>query len=271
MRGLIGVCLMLAAPWLVVPPATAQSQPRPAPPLGLAGARALRLLVIDIPGDPAAALDPASILWRQAVPTPLLLSRTPRLYQSEPPAQPTPPSAEVRVLRASSKLLLRLSWSDDTADVPRAPEAGRGEAGTPDLIDKQPTALTAEFSDAAAVMLPENWAGPAFPSLVMGDEKSAALLYQWTASRGTDVVRANGRATTRRLGQPFPSKAVRDEGRWTVTLEVPAPPLEAGYPIAFALWDGHRGDRDGMKFFSVWYVLAPKPAPSAPEPGAARP
>jgi hypothetical protein len=27
------------------------------------------------------------------------------------------------------------------------------------------------------------------------------------------------------------------------------------YPIAFAIWDGQLGDRDGLKFFSIWYVL----------------
>jgi hypothetical protein len=25
--------------------------------------------------------------------------------------------------------------------------------------------------------------------------------------------------------------------------------------VAFAVWDGQYGDRDGLKFFSVWYVL----------------
>jgi hypothetical protein len=33
------------------------------------------------------------------------------------------------------------------------------------------------------------------------------------------------------------------------------PNQREGYPVAFAVWDGQYGDRDGLKFFSVWYVL----------------
>jgi hypothetical protein len=264
--------LLLAATALaLLQPETARAQPPSAPPLALAGAPGLRLSVIDLPGDPSAALDPAASLWEQAPATTLLLSRTPRLYQTEPADLPEPPSAEVRAVRASSRLVVRLSWTDAIADAPRAPEARTGEAGAPDLINRRPTGSTSGFSDAAAVMLPEKWTGPAFPSLVMGDEKTAAILYLWTASRGGEVMRANGRATTKRLGQPFPSKAAHDQGRWTATLEIPAPAIETGYPVAFAIWDGHRGDRDGMKFFSVWYVLAPQRSPSGPAPGSAKP
>ena len=41
--------------------------------------------------------------------------------------------------------------------------------------------------------------------------------------------------------------------RWRLTLELPDQP--DGVPVAFALWDGASGDRDGLKFFSIWYVL----------------
>lgn len=250
--------------------ALAQAAPS-APPLALAGAQALRVRVVDLPGEAAEVLDPASAHWEQAPATLLLLSRTPRLYQTEPTDQPLPPSAEARAVRASTSLVVRISWADSSPDAPRAPDAQEGEAGVPELIYKRPTGETAAFSDAAAIMLPEDWTGPTFPSLVMGDESSPALLYHWTASHGAEVVRARGRATTARLDQTFPARAVHDEGRWSVTLEIPSPRIETGYPIAFAVWDGQHGDRDGQKFFSIWYVLAPEPSPSGPGPGAATP
>jgi hypothetical protein len=249
----------------------ARSQPPAAPPLALAGARALRLAVVDLPGAATEAIDPLAPLWDEIPATSLLLSRTPRLYQTEPTDQPAPPSAEARTVRASSSIVVRVSWEDSSPDAPRAPEARQGTAGVPDLLYKRPTGSTSAFSDAAAIQLPEDWTGPAFPSLVMGDEKSAALLYHWTASRGAEVVRANGRATTTRLDRSFTAKAVHDEGRWSVTFELPAPRIETGYPVAFAIWDGQHDDRAGQKFFSVWYVLAPSPSASAPGPGATTP
>lgn len=262
---------LVAAGAILIGAGNARSQSPGAPPLALAGARALRLSVVDLPGATTDAIDPKAALWNEVPATPLLLSRTPRLFQTEPTDQPAPPSAEARAVRASSSIVVRVSWDDPTAEAPRAPEARQGTAGVPDVLYKRPTEETSAFSDAAAIMLPEKWTGPAFPSLVMGDEKSAALLYHWTASRGAQVVRANGRETTARLDQTFTSKAVHDEGRWSVTFEMPAPRIETGYPIAFAVWDGKHGDRDGQKFFSVWYVLAPSTSASEPGPGATTP
>lgn len=269
-RSILGSLAAIGA--VLLGAADARSQPPAAPPLALAGARALRLAVVDLPGAASEAMDPKAPLWDKIPAASLLLSRTPRLYQTEPADQPAPPSAEARAVRASSSLVVRVSWDDPSPDAPRAPEARQGTAGVPDRLYKRPTGETAAFSDAAAIMLPENWTGPAFPSLVMGDKKSTARLYHWTASRGAEVARANGRATTTRLDQTFAAKAVHDKGRWSVAFELPAPRIETGYPIAFAVWDGKHNDRDGQKFFSVWYVLAPAPSASASaSASAARP
>lgn len=65
------------------------------------------------------------------------------------------------------------------------------------------------------------------------------------------------------------------DGRWTVTLEAPrqaflpatiapvkgkkpaaAPWRGTAIPVAFAVWDGARGDRDGIKSISVWQWLS---------------
>ena len=118
---------------------------------------------------------------------------------------------------------------------------------------KRPTAETGAFADAAAVMVPDHWTGPSFPSLLMGDKDSPARLYYWSASWGALELLASGRATPQPNGRSFPCRAHHAQGQWTLTAGIPNQP--DGYPVAFAVWDGHFGDRDGLKFFSIWYVL----------------
>jgi hypothetical protein len=191
--------------------------------------------------------------WDQK-PTNVLLSRTPRIYQTEPPVDRTAPACEVRALHSGSKLYLRLMWDDVTRNAPEAPPAMTGEAGDPKQLYKRPTRETSTFPDAAAVMVPERWTGPAFPSLLMGDVHSPARLYYWNASRGAAVLSASGRATPQPTGESFPHHARHADGKWALTVALPEPPND--YPVAFAIWDGAYGDRDGLKFFSVWYVLS---------------
>ena len=50
---------------------------------------------------------------------------------------------------------------------------------------------------------------------------------------------------------PVQGTAVRDGDGWTVTLVVPK--VSKGTPISFAVWDGARQQRDGLKFYSLWY------------------
>jgi hypothetical protein len=195
-------------------------------------------------------LDPAGKAWGRAKPTAILLNRTPRIYQTERVSSRPIPGCEVRALRAGGRLYLRLHWDDPTKNAPQAPPRRRGGAGH---LPRRPTAHTSAFPDAAAVMVPVHWTGPAFPSLLMGDKNNPVLLYYWNASRGGEVLKAAGRATPQPTGQRFPHRARHDGKRWAVALALPAPPV--GSPLAFAVWDGGAGDRDGLKFFSPWYVL----------------
>lgn len=213
----------------------------------------LKILVGTSAAKSETLLDPAGAVWNQAPPTSILLSRTPRIYQTEPVQHRPIPICQVRALRASGKLYLRLQWDDPTQNAPAAPPARTGEGGDPKLLYKRPTGETATFPDAAAVMMPERWTGPSFPSLLMGDQHTPARLYYWNASRGTEVLTASGRATPQAIGQSFPHRAHHADAKWTVTMEIPDQTDD--YPMAFALWDGQFGDRDGLKFFSVWYVL----------------
>jgi hypothetical protein len=190
-------------------------------------------------------------VWKQAPTTTLLLSRTPRIYQTEPIQERRLPQCEVRAVRAQGRLYLRLQWDDATKNAPTAPPARRGEGG--EVLYKRPTGAPAVFADAAAVMVPDNWTGPEFPSLVMGDQHARAKLYYWNASTGVTVLKSSGRTTPQPTGQTFPHRARHSKTGWLLILELPD--LPTGYPLAFALWDGEFADRDGLKFFSIWYVL----------------
>jgi hypothetical protein len=197
-------------------------------------------------------LDPVGLAWQHSSARLLALNRTPPLYDTDPPAESEIPAAEVRVIRSGGELLINLSWRDDTPDraeitpTPGAPPAQRRM--------KELTAATDRFFDAAAVMVPANVStGIASPSLQMGDANDPVTIYYWNAARGAMLMEAQGRGTTKRTGRSFPAQAVYREGKWHVAMELPE--LPAGVPMAFAVWNGSQLDRDGRKYFSVWYRL----------------
>jgi hypothetical protein len=252
---LAGVFGLAVLGWLVrgSPASGTSDAPQGEAPSRLAPAAKLKVRLAEGRGEVAALLDPAAGAWESAPATRVLLSRTPRVYQTEKPRQGQPPRLDVRCLRAGDSILFRLGWEDATRNAPEAPPRKTGQGGDPAKLYKRPTGQTSAFADAAAVMLPEGWDGGGFPSLVMGDAKGPVRLYYWNASRGPDVLRASGRARVESAGTTFRHQARFGAGGWAVTLEVPRPP--GGCPVAFAVWDGEAGDRNGLKFFSVWYVL----------------
>jgi hypothetical protein len=228
----------------------------PNPAMVLPPATNLRIQVGNSPAGSEALLDLSAGDWNQAPPTSLLLNRTPRLYQTEPIPNRPIPRCQVRALRAGGKLFVRLQWEDATKNAPEAPPARTGEGGDPKQLYKRPTGEPSAFADAAAVMVPEAWTGPAFPSLVMGDKNAPVHIAYWNASRGARLMKASGRATPQPTGQTIPHRSRHENAQWVVTLELAD--LPDGYPIAFAVWDGQFDDRDGLKCFSVWHVLTKK-------------
>jgi len=213
----------------------------------------LRIRAAEVRGEGASLLELAAASWAQAKPTRILLNRTPRLYQTEPVPDRPVPGLEVRALRAGDKLYLRLLWDDTTKNAPAAPPRKTGTGGMEEQLYKRPTGETATFADAAAVMVPEQWLGPTFPALLMGDKSHPVRLFYWNASHGVEEMTASGRATPKPLGRIVAHRAHHADGKWVLTLELPDQP--AGCPLAFAVWDGEAGDRDGLKCFSIWYVL----------------
>ena len=228
-------------------------EPETKPP---APAARLQIKAAEYKGAAAELLDPEAPGWDQAAAVRVLLNRTPRVYQTEPVPVGKAPHLEVRCLRSGGKLMVRMRWDDATMDAPKAPARKTGEGGTADVLYKRPTAETAAFADAAAVMMPDHWTGKEFPSLVMGDKKAPVRIWYWNASRGTEELSATGRATQSPIGKSFAHRAKHADGKWTLTMELSEP--AEGCPMAFAVWDGHAKDRDGLKYFSIWYVLVSK-------------
>ena len=226
--------------------AKAASQPAGAPAVNLTVSAAASQLPAD------ALLDPTAAAWETIASRQVALNRTPPLYDTDPPADSEISSAEVRMVRTGDKLLLRLAWKDATDD-----EAviARPPATPPEQRRmKEHSEASNRFFDATAVMFPTNLStGVVSPSLQMGDLRLPVTIYYWNAARGAMLMNAQGRGTTKRTGASFPARGVYRDGVWQVALELPAVP--AGVPLAFAVWDGSQQDRDGRKYFSVWYRL----------------
>ena len=189
--------------------------------------------------------------WSQASARKVALNRTPPLYDTDEPAADEIPVVEVRMLRAAGKLYAQLTWRDSTHDaatlqaVPDSPPETR--------FLKVPTEAEDRFFDAAAIMVPMKGSTALNPSLQMGDADHPVQIYYWNSTRGAMLMEAQGRGTTKRTGQGFPANGAYENGKWTVTFELPAQPV--GSPMAFAIWNGAQKDRDGRKYFSVWYTV----------------
>jgi hypothetical protein len=258
-RWLLPLPLLLAAAALLLHwrpgagPAESRADSPPAQAAPLPPAANLRLRAAASGAEEKALLEPRGTAWDAAEPTRVILNRTPRVYETEPAAPRPAPAFEVRALRAGGKLVLRLRWEDATRDAPQAPPRKTGEGGVPDVLYKRPTGATSAFADAAAIMVPDKWTGPGFPSLMMGDAENPVRLFYWNASRGAEELSATGRATPKPSGRTFAHRAEHAGGQWTLTAALPD--QADGTPLAFAVWDGAHDDRDGLKFFSVWYVV----------------
>ena len=189
--------------------------------------------------------------WSQASAKKVALNRTPPLYDTDEPAAEEIPVVEVRVLSAGGKLYAQLSWRDTTADATTLQAVPNSSPETRFL--KVPTEADDRFFDAAAIMVPTKASTGLNPSLQMGDVDHPVQIYYWNSARGAMLMEAQGRGTTQRTGHGFPANGAYDNRRWVVTFELPAQP--AGTPMAFAIWNGAQKDRDGRKYFSVWYTL----------------
>lgn len=215
-----------------------------------ASAQALSVAVPAAGADTLLNGGPAA--WSQIAAKSVALNRTPPLFDTDEPAVLEISKVEVRMARAGGKLLVQLSWRDPTRDTTTLPKAPESAPETRFL--KVPTEADDRFFDAVAVMFPAKPGPDAIaPSLQMGDAEHPVEIYYWNATRGSSVMHAQGRSTTRRTNQTFPANGSYQNGQWSVSMELPD--LPPGAPVAFAVWNGAQKDRDGRKYFSVWQML----------------
>jgi DMSO reductase family type II enzyme heme b subunit len=194
-------------------------------------------------------LDPAAAEWKSAASVVLALHRTPPLYPTDAPAALEIPSVQAQIIHSAAGNFVRLEWADKTYDTTVLPKAERAWQGE-HLVTQ--SAATDRFSDACAVMIPAKpVTGDVNPSLQMGDPDHPVHIFVWDSTRGAAVMEASGRETTKRTGQSFPAQAQYAAGKWTVTMQISD--LQAGAPFAVAIWNGSQQDRDGRKYFTIWY------------------
>jgi DMSO reductase family type II enzyme heme b subunit len=188
--------------------------------------------------------------WKDLPSVEVQLSRTPPLFEGDPRDDGWRPTARVAMVETSDLLFVRLVWDDSTESRLRPPQ--RYPVGGEAHVYKQHTQDVQLFPDAACVMVPrQTGSRPAFPSLMMGDPDVPVDLYYWNLERGFEHLEAAGRGSTRSTGETFPGRARRTPQGWSVVFQLPVPPPQT--PMSFAIWDGRRGHRDGLKWFSVWY------------------
>ncbi|MCW5976797.1 MAG: hypothetical protein KIT09_01905 [Bryobacteraceae bacterium] len=215
-------------------------------------AAALSAEMPSIPSTAAApddALDPASTGWKTARAVSLALHRTPPLYATDAPAAREIDSVQVQLLRGASAVFVRLEWADPTRDEVSLP--GQEKTWVTEKL-VTPSEATDRFSDSVAVMIPAEPGADVYPSLQMGDRDRPVRIYFVSATRGAAVMEATGRGTTHRTGERFPARLGYAAGKWAATMQLQN--LPAGAPLSFAVWNGSQQDRDGRKYFTVWYT-----------------
>jgi DMSO reductase family type II enzyme heme b subunit len=210
--------------------------------------------------EQALPTDPQSEVWNSAQEALIPLSSQ-QIYQ---PGGGSTRAVRVRALEDGISIGFRLSWDDDTRD---------------DTSGNLP-------SDSAAIQLPTNPA--ALPYQCMGQSTNKVSIWQWKAQlerEGRDNLGATVMQSTgvRNLMSNGICKAVdtlsslepgirsyHDGRQWHVVFyralgpgNLTTAPLVVGTntAVAFAVWNGSRGEARGMKSVSTWNTLefsAPK-------------
>lgn len=181
---------------------------------------------------------------------PILLNRTPPLFQTDLLDDGARPSAHVQIQKLDTHLYVRLTWNDRTVDSIVATRT-YPDSGEPHIYNRQSENVN-QFPDAACVMVPYSPPGSGeYPGLMMGGEADSVRLYYWRAGEGFSILRAAGRETTTKTDESFQGRSTRARGEWAVVFVIPA--LGDITPLAFGIWDGAKGHRDGIKYYSLWY------------------
>ena len=248
-----------------------------APPAAPAGATT-GLTIATVATLPTTPTDGA---WEGA--TPFTVKLLPQDVTEPRLREVTVPEAEARVVSDGKTLAVRLTWADATRDDdlalqkfpdacavqlpgivgPDVPDAQMGQPGRPVLITlwKAHWQAIAEGRPATIARMFPNALIDYYPH---GDHVSANVVGNPMASppdkRTSQDLEAEGFGSLRRAAtQASVAKGVYADGKWTVVLTRPLPgPITKTY-LAFAVWDGGKGNVGARKMRSEWVGAAVKP------------
>lgn len=198
-------------------------------------------------------LNPNHFSWGMTRDNPLHFHRTPQLYSNGPSDDGERPKASVRMIRLSSgTILIKLEWLDSSGDNflngSRLPDRGEKH------IYKSHTVHSDQFGDAACLMIPQSRKSlETYPSMMMGDKSNPVDLFFWQAGRGFSILNAHGRASTQETPRKLMGKSFRHDRGWEIVFSVQD--VANATPVCFAIWDGTKDHRDGLKYYSLWYEI----------------
>jgi complex iron-sulfur molybdoenzyme family reductase subunit gamma len=238
----------------------------------------LGLAVDDAPG-----LDPASGAWASAPETRVQLTAQNVTY---PFGGGTVPAVAVRALHHDDVLYLRVEWTDDTVDdatgrsedfadavavqFPASPgstvpavcmgqadggvniwqwRADREAAAPQDIEDLHPDGYVDDYQETGDLFFPAREADNVVATSPPAVQDMVAIGFGTIGPAASQTIEGRGD---------------RQRGRWRVVVARPFPSPDADRPafdvgqptdIAFAVWDGSRGDRDGQKSVSQFVRL----------------
>jgi hypothetical protein len=185
--------------------------------------------------------------------TALLLNRTPAIFLTDPPGAKTDLKARARAQIDGKTLRVTLSWEDPTEDAVSGSKRAAYGSGP---IYRKPTEKTDRFGDAAAMMVPAE-KGVRFPGIMMGDPAREVRISLWRAGAEPETLRGRGRGTVEKApgAAGFSAAQRRSGSRREVAFTVRE--FDPELPVAFAIWEGASGDRNGYKWYSPWYLVRP--------------
>jgi len=190
-----------------------------------------------------------------------------------PLSEPGSAEIEYNIMHNGTHIAFYLKWKDETMDAPSGDSIGM-------------------FPDAVAIQFPVN--SGELPYICMGDTRNPVNIVLWKAGKGPEaLVSASeyGRGKLQREAlQMFESKtrpiqtappedqiwysdATYKDGEWMVVLVRPlgstsplTPSLSPGKTtsIVFALWDGSKNERAGLKKTSGWMTVELEAGAAAP-------
>jgi len=214
----------------------------------------LRAEVVEVAAVKVAPQGPDDPAWARATPRQFAISaqRSVHLNDARANAALPHPGAErltVRGAASETELALLLEWSDPSREALRTDEVNA-------------------FADSVAFEMPVRFGpGERLPYVGMGDAQAPVVVtMQRATAEGSQLnlfVAAGFGSLTRATGAPPVKASMVYDGvthRWRAVfvrpLDAEGHSLQAGLvPVAFAVWDGGRGERGGYKQLSGWHYL----------------